>query len=102
MINVFYYDALTANVITQQTHNPQVLGSIPHFANLFFVSVTHQKYRIQICSTFNMVYLLHIHACTQNQSKNVEMHGDEYDHSNTLGYLQHPHYGVTQYMRKEE
>jgi len=78
MISVFYYDALiTANVITQQIHNPKVMGSIPHFANHFFVSVTHQKYHIQICSTFNMVSLLHTHACTQNQSKNVEMHRDE-------------------------
>lgn len=73
-------------MITQQTHNPEVLGSILHFANLFFVSVTHQKYYIQIFSTFNMVYLLHTHACTENQSKNVEMHRYEYDHSNILGY----------------
>jgi hypothetical protein len=87
MISFFYYDALiTANVIAQQTQNLEVLGSILLFENLFFVSVTHKKCHIQICSTFNTVYLLHTHARTQNQRKNVETHGDEYDHKNTLGY----------------
>ena len=84
MINVLYHDAfITANVITQQTHNLEVSGFIPPFANLFFVSVTHKNtiFKFVLCSIWSSSFIqTHAHKIR------VRMYGDEHDHSNTLGY----------------